>query len=78
MKKRRVLIILFLTTVTALAVVSELRLRRESASNAPSARLALPEFRPEDVRSLEISWRTQKSTLDFVQDGQYWAVKERA
>ncbi len=78
MKKRRVLIILFLTTVTALAVVSELRLRRESASNMVSARLALPEFRPEDVRSLEISWRTQKSTLDFVQDGQYWAVKERA
>ena len=78
MKKRRVLIILFLVAVTALAVVSELRLRRESASNAASARLALPEFRPEDVRSLEISWRTQKSTLDFVQDGQYWAVKERA
>ena len=78
MKKRRVLILLFLAAVTALAVVSELRLRRESASNAASARLALPEFRPEDVRSLEISWRTQKSTLDFVQDGQYWAVKERA
>jgi len=77
MKKRRVLIILFLAAVTALAVVSELRLRRESASNAASARLELPEFRPEDVRSLEISWRTQKSTLDFVQDGQYWAVKER-
>lgn len=78
MKKRRVLIILFLAAVTALAVVSELRLRRESASNAASARLALPEFRPEDVRSLEITWRTQKSTLDFVQDGGYWAVKERA
>lgn len=77
MKKRRVLIILFLAAVTALAVVSELRLRRESASNAASARLELPEFRPEDVRSLEISWRTQKSTLDFMQDGQYWAVKER-
>ena len=78
MKKRRVLIILFLAAVTALAVVSELRLRRESASNAASARLSLPEFHPEDVRSLEISWRTQKSTLDFVQDGGYWAVKERA
>ena len=78
MKKRRVLIILFLAAVTALAVVSELRLRRESASNTASARLALPEFRPEDVRSLEISWRTQKSTLDFMQDGKYWAVKERA
>lgn len=78
MKKRRVLIILFLAAVTALAVVSEMRLRRESASNTASARLALPEFRPEDVRSLEISWRTQKSTLDFVQDGGYWAVKERA
>ena len=78
MKKRRVVIVLFLAAVTALAVVSELRLRRESASNSPSARLALPEFRPEDVRSLEISWRTQKSTLDFVSDGQYWAVKERA
>ena len=78
MKKRRVLILLFLAAVTALAVVSELRLHRESASNAASARLTLPEFRPEDVRSLEISWRTQKSTLDFVQDGQYWAVKERA
>ena len=78
MKKRRVLILLFLAADTALAVVSELRLHRESASNAASARLTLPEFRPEDVRSLEISWRTQKSTLDFVQDGQYWAVKERA
>ncbi len=78
MKKRRVLIILFLAAVTALAAVSELRLRRESASNTASARLELPEFRPEDVRSLEISWRTQKSTLDFMQDGQYWAVKERA
>ncbi len=79
MKKRRALItVLFLAAVTALAVVSELRLRRESASDSASARLALPEFRPEDVRSFEISWRTQKSTLDFVQDGQYWAVKERA
>ena len=78
MKKRRVLIVLFLAAVTALAVVSELRLRRESASNTASARLVLPEFRPEDVRSLEISWRTQKSTLDFVQDDRYWAVKERA
>ena len=78
MKKRRVVIVLFLAAVTALAVVSELRLRRESASNTASARLVLPEFRPEDVRSLEISWRTQKSTLDFMPDGQYWAVKERA
>ena len=78
MKKRRVLIVLFLAAVTVLAVVSELRLRRESASGSAAARLALPEFRPEDVRSLEISWRTQKSTLDFVPDGQYWAVKERA
>ena len=78
MKKRRVVIILFLAAVTALAVVSELRLRRESASVPAAARLALPEFRPEDVRSLEISWRTQKSTLDFKPDGQYWAVKERA
>jgi hypothetical protein len=78
MKKRRALIILFLATVTALAVVSELRLRRESASASASARLVLPEFRPEDVRTLEISWRNQKSTLDFVADGQYWAVKERA
>ena len=77
MKKRRVLIILFLAAVTALAVVSELRLRRESAANTASARLVLPEFRPEDVRSLEISWRTQKSTLDFMPDGRYWAVKER-
>ena len=77
MKKRRVLIILFLAAVTALAVVSELRLRRESAANTASARLELPEFRPEDVRSLEISWRTQKSTLDFMPDGRYWAVKER-
>ena len=50
MKKRRALIILFLAAVTALAVVSELRLRRESASNTASARLVLPEFRPEDVR----------------------------
>ena len=79
MKKRRVLItVLFLAAVTALAVMSELRLRRESASNAASARLELPEFQPEDVRSVEISWRTQKSTLDFMQDGKYWAVKERA
>ena len=77
MKKRRVLIVLFLAAVTALAVVSELRLRRESAANTASARLELPEFRPEDVRSLEISWRTQKSTLDFMPDGRYWAVKER-
>ncbi len=77
-KKRRVVIVLFLAAVTALAVVSELRLRRESASNTASARLALPGFRPEDVRSLEISWRTQRSTLDFVPDGGYWAVKERA
>ena len=77
MKKRRVVIILFLAAVTALAVVSELRLRRESASVPAAARLVLPEFRPEDVRSLEISWRTQKSTLDFMPDGQYWAVKER-
>jgi hypothetical protein len=77
MKKRRVVIILFLAAVTALAVVSELRLRRESSSASASARLVLPEFRPEDVRSLEISWRNQKSTLDFVADGQYWAVKER-
>ena len=79
MKKRRVVItVLFLAAVTVLAVVSELRLRRESASNSVAERLALPEFRPEDVRSLEISWRTQKSTLDFMVDGQYWAVKERA
>jgi len=78
MKKRRVVIILFLAAVTALAVVSELRLRRESASASASARLALPDFRPEDVRSFEISWRTQKSTLDFMTDGQYWAVKERS
>ena len=78
MKKRRVVIVLFLAAVTALAVVSELRLRRDSSSASSSARLALPEFRPEDVRSLEITWRTQKSTLDFVADGNYWAVKERA
>ena len=78
MKKRRVVIVLFLAAVTALAVVSELRLRRESASGSDAARLVLPEFRPEDVRSLEISWRTQKSTLDFMPDGRYWAVKERA
>lgn len=78
MKKRRVVIILFLAAVTALAVVSELRLRRDSSSGSASARLALPEFRPEDVRSLEITWRTQKSTLDFAAAGNYWAVKERA
>ena len=78
MKKRRVVIVLFLAAVTALAVVSELRLRRESSSASSSARLALPEFRPEDVRSVEISWRAQKSTLDFAADGNYWAVKERA
>ena len=66
MKKRRVVIILFLVFVTALAVVSELRLRRETSSEAASVRLALPAFLPEDVRTLEISWRTQKSTLDFV------------
>ena len=78
MKKRRVVIILFLAVVTALAVVSELRLRRDSSSASVSERLALPEFRPEDVRSLEISWRTQKSTLDFSAEGNYWSVKERA
>lgn len=78
MKKRRVVIVLFLAAVTALAVVSELRLRRESSSSASSsARLALPDFRPEDVRSVVISWRTQKSTLDFAADGNYWALKER-
>ena len=77
MKKRRVVIVLFLAAVTALAVVSELRLRRDSSSASASARLALPEFRPEDVRSFEISWRNQKSTLNFVEDGGYWAVKER-
>jgi len=78
MKKRRALIVLFLAAVTALAVVSELRLRRDSSSSSASVRLALPQFRPEDVRTLEISWRTQKSTLDFMADGQCWAVKERA
>ena len=78
MKKRRVVIILFLVLVTALAVVSELRLRREASSEAASGQLALPAFLPEDVRTLEISWRTQKSTLDFMKDGGYWAVKERA
>ena len=78
MKKRRVVIVLFLAVVTALAVVSEIRLRRDSSSASASVRLALPEFRPEDVRTVEITWRTQKSTLDFMTDGQYWAVKERA
>jgi len=78
MKKRRAVIIFFLAAVTALAVVSELRLRRESASASASARLTMPEFRPEDVRTLEITWRNQKSTLDFMKDGGYWAVKERA
>ena len=78
MKKRRVVIVLFLAVVTALAVVSEIRLRRDSSSASASVRLVLPEFRPEDVRTVEITWRTQKSTLDFVTDGQYWAVKERA
>ena len=71
MKKRRVVIILFLLFVTALAVVSELRLRREASSEAASGLLSLPSFQPEDVRTLEISWRTQKSTLDFVKDGGY-------
>ena len=77
MNKRIVFIILFLAVVTGLAVVSELRLRREYASASTSARLALPKFRPEDVRSFVISRRNQKSTLDFVEDGRYWAVKER-
>ena len=78
MKKRRAVIMLFLAAVTALAVVSELRLRRESASASAAARLTMPEFRPEDVRTLEITWRNQKSTLNFMADGGYWAVKERA
>jgi len=78
MKKRRVVFILFLAAVTVLAVVSELRIRRDTPSASASARLVVPQFRPEDVRTLEISWRKQKSTLDFVSDGQYWAVKERA
>ena len=78
MKKRKLVIVLFLAAVTALAVVSELRLRRDTPSASASARLAFPQFRSEDVRSLEISWRTQKSTLEFVADGGYWAVKERA
>ena len=77
MKKQKVILILFLAAVTALAIVSELRLRRDSFSGAASDRLAMPQFRSEDVRSVEISWRTQKTTLDFVPDGQYWAVKER-
>lgn len=77
MKKRTVVIVLFLAVVTALAIVSGLRLRREASSEADAGRLAMPAFQPEDVRTLEISWRTQKSTLDFVTDGGYWAVKER-
>lgn len=77
MKKQKVILILFLAAVTALAIVSELRLRRDSFSGAASDRLAMPQFRSEDVRSVEISWRTQKTMLDFVPDGQYWAVKER-
>ena len=77
MKKQKVILILFLAAVTALAVVSEFRLRRESLSGAAADHLAMPQFRSEDVRTVEISWRTQKTTLDFVPDGQYWAVKER-
>ena len=77
MKKQKVILILFLAAVTALAVVSELRLRRDTFSGAASDRLAMPQFRSEEVRTVEISWRTQKTTLDFVPDGQYWAVKER-
>ena len=78
MKTNRIFLILFLVLVTALAVVSELRLRRDSVSASAASGLALPQFRPEDVRTVEISWRTQKSTLDFMPDGNYWAVKERA
>lgn len=78
MNSRGILIVLFLVIVTALAAVSERRLHRDSASASTAGRLVLPEFRPEDVRTLEISWRTQKSTLDFMPDGKYWAVKERA
>ena len=77
MKKQKIVLILFLAAVTALAVVSELRLRRDAFSGAASDRLAMPQFRSEDVRTVEISWRTQKTTLDFVPDGKYWAVKER-
>ena len=77
MKKQKIVLILFLAAVTALAVVSELRLRRDTFSGAAADRLAMPQFRSEDVRTVEISWRTQKTTLDFVPDGQYWAVKER-
>ena len=77
MKKQKIVLILFLAAVTALAVVSELRLRRDTFSGAAADRLAMPQFRSEDVRTVEISWRTQKTTLDFVADGQYWAVKER-
>jgi len=77
MKKQKIILILFLAAVTALAVVSELRLRRDTFSGAAADRLAMPQFRSEDVRTVEISWRTQKTTLDFVPDGQYWAVKER-
>ena len=71
-----IIVILLLFFVTVLAVVSCFRLHNDSLSSS-SSRLALPEFRPEDVRSLEISWRTQRSTLVFVPDDQYWAVKER-
>ena len=77
MKKQKIVLILFLAAVTALAVVSELRLRHDTFSGAAADRLAMPQFRSEDVRTVEISWRTQKTTLDFMPDGKYWAVKER-
>ena len=45
MKKQKVILILFLAAVTALAIVSELRLRRDTCSGAASDRLARPQFR---------------------------------
>ena len=85
--KRAAIVLLFLAFVTALAVVSEftLRNRSDSESGGGPDRLIAPAFRPEDVRTIEISWsnrmadgvRVEKSTLSFNPDGKYWALKER-
>ena len=79
---RRIVIVIFLLIVTALAVTAELVLRRraDSESGGRTADLVLSDFRPEDVRTVEVSFSPSqlKSTLTFMPDGRYWALKERA
>jgi len=73
-------IVVFLLAVTALAVLAELVLRHraDSESGGRATDLVLSGFRPEDVRTVEVSLFNQKSTMTFMPDGKYWALKERA